>query len=105
MVFLVRQGLFLFASMCGLHYIKPISAFLSRHVKLNSKSISSGFAQNNNNRLFMSSSNSGHDYSSSGSTISPDIESIMQRIKAHQDTVPRPTFAEEVRTLIESSIK
>jgi len=98
MVFMIRQGLFLFASMCGLHYIKPISAFLSRHVQLNSKSIHSV------SRLFMSS-NSGHNYGGSGSTISPELESIMQRIKTHQESVPRPTFAEEVRTLIESSIK
>ena len=100
MVFMVRKGLFLFVSMCGLHYIKPISAFLSRHVQLNSKSIHSV------SRLFMSSSsNSGHSYGGSGSTISPELESIMQRIKTHQESVPRPTFAEEVRTLIESSIK
>jgi len=99
MVFMIRQGLFLFASMCGLHYIKPISAFLSRHVQLtNSKSIHSV------NRLFMSS-NSGHNYGGGGSNISPELRSIMQRIKTHQESVPRPTFAEEVRTLIESSIK
>lgn len=102
MVFMSHQGLLLFSCMCGIHYFRPISAFLSRNVQSVVKS--STIFQKSRLSFTSLSSSSGHDYNS-GNTIPPEIEQLMLRIRTHQESVPRPTYAEEVRTLIENSIK
>lgn len=84
--------------------MKHISALLSRNTRMGATLRNTQISRIYNRFTTKMSSNSGHDYGS-GSEAPSELEKLMLRVKTHQETVPRPTFAEEVRTLIDNSIK
>lgn len=101
LVVMSLQIVVLLSLLCTMVFLNQISALVTRNLRVSRVSqLSKQLAMS---RLYMSS-DSGHNYGP-GSSLSPDLEKVLTKLKNHQETVPRLSFAEEVRTLIESSLK